>query len=598
TGSQITLTYKPEKTAVSSDRVRAFVYTFTEMRSVPKGDEVLLSYDATLKAFKGVYSLEKDVVFGLLKIATPTEMDNNKENFWDFLVHDASGKPLRGAQMRAGISYLGNLPTQAKRNVDISRGLNYIQNESTAYPDNIQAQIGALSLRFENKQIEKAAFDEQLGKIVNTPFDKTRENDLRAVTRALKIMNENDRAAQLENEFMVKFPKSELAEEIAVGKLSAAKSEQEFATAAQSFISTFPASVYTERVFTALLNIYLQQGKVDEAKAVLSRLNSVPASAYNQIAFTISEKGLELADALAWNDRALKDAEMPNLERKPIFVTPSEWAEAGQQTTGAILFTRGAILNKMGQSAQALETFTKAKAALGENTPVELYSALVSVHESTGNHREAYEVASEAIRLSKSNNEIAARHKALYASLHPKAKDYDKVLSGFSADASKSRRAKVASEKMMMVSPLPNETMSTFDGRQVSLNDLKGKIVILDFWATWCGPCRQSFPAMQKLYEKYKSNPNVVFAIVNVWEREKDRKKVAKDYLDKNPNFTFPVYFDEDDAIVKSFGVTGIPTKFYLDKNGLVQFKEVGFAGEEGFLRDAEDKIEVLLKEG
>ena len=73
---------------------------------------------------------------------------------------------------------------------------------------------------------------------------------------------------------------------------------------------------------------------------------------------------------------------------------------------------------------------------------------------------------------------------------------------------------------------------------------------------------------------------------------------IVKKYLDKNTQFTFPVYFDETDAIVKSFGVTGIPTKFFLDKNGLVQFKEVGFAGEADFLRDAEDKIEILLKEG
>ena len=61
------------------------------------------------------------------------------------------------------------------------------------------------------------------------------------------------------------------------------------------------------------------------------------------------------------------------------------------------------------------------------------------------------------------------------------------------------------------------------DGTTFTPDDWKGKVVFLDFWATWCGPCIRSFPGVQKLYDKYKDNPNVVFAIVNVWERVEDQ---------------------------------------------------------------------------
>ncbi|MES2766107.1 MAG: redoxin domain-containing protein [Bacteroidota bacterium] len=597
-GAQIEIQYQPTKILGAQDPMRAFIYTFTEMRSVPKAEEVIMGFDPAKKAFKGSYTLDKDVVFGLVKFGNTIEIDNNKADFWDFLVYDAKGNPVRGAQMRAGISYLGNLPDQAKRNVNTARALQLIQNESKAFPDNVQAQIGALSLQFENKSIEKAAFDAQLGKIVNTKFDQTRENDLRAVTRALKILNENERSAQLETEFSAKYPTSELAEEIALAKLQASKTEEEFSAGGIKFINTFPSSVYTERVFSALLSAYLQGEKLNEAKDIFSKVNTKPASAYNQLAFALAEKDSALEEALTWNDMALKSAGQPNLEYKPIFVTNTEWAEASKQTVGSVYFTRGAILNKLGKSPEALAAFKSSLTNLGATAPVELYSALINVLEAQGNNQEAYDMAAEAIRVSKSNDEIVTRHKALYAVLNPKASEYDKVITSLAGDAANARRTKVASEKMMMPTPLPNEKMTTFDGRAVSLADLKGKIVILDFWATWCGPCKQSFPSMQKLYDKYKNNPNVAFAIVDVWERDKDRKGVVKTYLDKNPQFTFPMYFDETDAIVKSFGVTGIPTKFYLDKNGMVQFKEVGFAGETDFLRDAEDKIEVLLKEG
>jgi thiol-disulfide isomerase/thioredoxin len=596
--SQIQLSYEPHQNFKSDGVIRAFVYTFTETRSVPKGDEVLLTFEPKAKVFKGLYSLEKDVVYGLLKVVGASEVDNNKETFWDFLVYDASGKPVRGAQMRAGVSYLGNLPTQAKRNVNTTRALEFIQGEANLYPDNVQAKIGALSLRFENKEIEKAVFDDELRKIVSSNFDKTKESDVRSVTRALTMLAEHQRATELEQQYLAANPQSELAEELALSRLSSVRSQEDFLSNGVNFVNNFPASVYTERVLSAMLNVYLKNEDIAEASRVLNSLKRVPASAYNQIAFTFAEKDSALEQALEWNTKALKKAEMPNLDSKPVFVTNTEWAEASRQTEGAVLFTRGAILNKLGRSAEAMEAFSKAQQNLGDNAPVELYSALVQVQQEQGKTVEAYQTATDALRKSKSNEEITTRHKELFEKLNAGSKNYNKVIESLSEEASKSRRSKIATEKMMIPMPLPNEKMSTMDGKEISLADMKGKVVILDFWATWCGPCRQSFPAMQKLYEKYKNNPNVAFAIVDVWEREKDRKATVKAYLDKNPNLTFPVYFDEDDAIVKSLGVTGIPTKFYLDKAGIVQFKEVGFAGEEGFLRDAEDKIEVLLNEG
>jgi hypothetical protein len=102
---------------------------------------------------------------------------------------------------------------------------------------------------------------------------------------------------------------------------------------------------------------------------------------------------------------------------------------------------------------------------------------------------------------------------------------------------------------------------------------------------------------MQKLYNKYRDNPEVAFAVVDVWERVDDRKKVVAEFLAKN-TYTFPVYFDEKDEIVRSLGVTGIPAKFFLDKNGVARFREIGFDGEEKFLESAEDIIAVLLGKG
>jgi len=108
--------------------------------------------------------------------------------------------------------------------------------------------------------------------------------------------------------------------------------------------------------------------------------------------------------------------------------------------------------------------------------------------------------------------------------------------------------------------------------------------VILDFWATWCGPCKRSFPAMQMAVNKFKDNPNVQFLFIHTWEKgEADATAAAKKYIDDN-KYSFQVLMDLKDEtgsnkVVEGFGISGIPTKFILDKNGNIRFRITGFSG-------------------
>lgn len=116
-----------------------------------------------------------------------------------------------------------------------------------------------------------------------------------------------------------------------------------------------------------------------------------------------------------------------------------------------------------------------------------------------------------------------------------------------------------------------NFSLKNLEGKVINLADLKGKVVVLDFWATWCGPCRASFPAMQELVTKYKGK-NVEFLFVNTWEKDKENsetvKKVGTFINDKK--YTFNVVFDFDDTITAKYKVEGIPTKILIDKNGTI----------------------------
>ncbi len=119
----------------------------------------------------------------------------------------------------------------------------------------------------------------------------------------------------------------------------------------------------------------------------------------------------------------------------------------------------------------------------------------------------------------------------------------------------------------------PEWTLKDFDGNDVSLTELRGNIVVLDFWATWCGPCRKTMPLVDKFYQNNKRDNVKVFG-VNVWERKKGPDDV-KAYI-QSKGYQFPILFG-DDKIASNYGVRGIPTMFIIDPNGKIAYRHVGY---------------------
>ncbi len=105
----------------------------------------------------------------------------------------------------------------------------------------------------------------------------------------------------------------------------------------------------------------------------------------------------------------------------------------------------------------------------------------------------------------------------------------------------------------------------------LTLDSLKGKVVLLNFWATWCPPCRQEIPSMIKLNKMMADKP---FAMVCV-SVDEGGKKAVSDFL-KNTGYSLPVYVDPTGQASKLYGITGVPETFLIDKNGIVVKKVIG----------------------
>lgn len=135
----------------------------------------------------------------------------------------------------------------------------------------------------------------------------------------------------------------------------------------------------------------------------------------------------------------------------------------------------------------------------------------------------------------------------------------------------------------------PDVSLRTEQGAPVQLRAYKGKVVLVDFWASWCVPCKVSFPALDALYHEFEPRGFAVLA-VNLDERRKD----AEGFLGAHPH-TMPVLFDPEGGAPKAFGVKGMPTSFLIDRAGIVRFTHMGYSANIG--QQYRHEIEMLLSE-
>jgi thiol-disulfide isomerase/thioredoxin len=117
----------------------------------------------------------------------------------------------------------------------------------------------------------------------------------------------------------------------------------------------------------------------------------------------------------------------------------------------------------------------------------------------------------------------------------------------------------------------PDFTLTDMQGQQVTLSELKGKVVILNFWATWCPPCRQEMPSMEELYRTYKDQGLVILA-VNV---EENGAPLVKRFLEATP-YSFPILLGGSAAVQNNYLVYRLSETFIIDRNGNVVEKVTG----------------------
>jgi cytochrome c biogenesis protein CcmG/thiol:disulfide interchange protein DsbE len=136
----------------------------------------------------------------------------------------------------------------------------------------------------------------------------------------------------------------------------------------------------------------------------------------------------------------------------------------------------------------------------------------------------------------------------------------------------------------------PDFTLDTLDGEKIMLSDLRGKIVVINLWATWCLPCRAETPALEKSYEQYK-DAGVVILGVDLTNQDSipDVESFIQEF-----KLTYPILLDRDGSVGYMYQIEGVPSTFFINREGVIRTVVVGGPMSETFILS---KIEALLKE-
>jgi peroxiredoxin len=574
---EITVTYDPSGTLLdSTESIKMLAYCYPE--GMPYVEEVEMKKNG--KNWKGAFQTADTTLVVYVIFRSDEFLDDNYKEGYSITLSTPDRKPIKGAMARhAGVVSEGGIgPLRLKR--DFEKKLNYLEKEFELYPEQKEKedlifQYWSVSSYFQNELAPRLMRD-YLEKLEREEDKNLR--DLSMLAYWYEELDDEVKAGKYEKQLLEMKQIEGMSEYERYAECAREASIYKKLQLIQTFSSDFPDSEHISRLHYSVISEFIENKQFQEGLDYLHNYMLDPdPDVMNDLAWAMIRRDIMLDTAVNLSKEAVAIVRaQQELEKMPAHYTSREWQERQNLILSEYLDTYGLGLCKLGKIEESVFVFAEAVEKNQHKSAAirERYSqALVELGE--------IEKANDIMRSVVWDYPARQKARAFYTKLYEEQTGSTEGLESFFTKVEEHDRLRKEAEirTQMINKKAPQFTLRDLDGNKVSLADYKGKIVILDFWGTWCGMCLKSFPDMQRTVNKYKDDNQVKFLFVDTLEKIEDPENRVREIIDKN-NYTFHILLDEDNAVAGAYKITSAPYEVIIGPKGNICFEIKGYGGE------------------
>lgn len=582
-GETITITYESSGDIANTLLpIEAIVYQIGSKKE--KADDIILVKKGN--KYTSSFSTDPNMNFVYLSFMSDKKYDNNYNN--GYYIHLYENNKIReGSYKNLSLLYqfLGRQVGIERNN---EKALAAMEKELSIFPDSRKDNLITYFrlLNTVKKDEAPAMIQKEIEKMLKIGL--TEENDYNNISSLYGLLRLNEQAKFISDIKKEKFPNGDW---VLTEKIQKFYNEKDINTK-EELLTEIIALINSDSKWenlkqsipnykTIMLRSYADKKEWDKIKNDVKDITdkSQLASVYNSLAWEMQKTSENLLFAEEMSKIATEYAKQQwknPIGTRPEYMTEKQWIQNNESTYAMYADTYAMVLYRLGDYKKGYAFTKEATMNIKKGLDPDFNNTYSLLAEKVLSQKKLKPELEQFVKDGKSTREIKEILKKLYVKKKKSEDGFDNYLSALQEES----RLKMLKElrASMLNETSPSFALVNLDGKKIDIADLKGKVVVVDFWATWCGPCIASFPGMQKMANKYKEDPNVKFIFIDTWERVEDKKKTVQDFI-TSKKYTFDVLLDNDNKVVEQFKVEGIPTKFVIDKNGKIRFKSVGFSG-------------------